>query len=189
MSFLDDLEKLVLGKTLDEELEPIPDHDQIVNRYIQSLRSNYPPRLLGYSQTEGAIPLYEEDRESHIHILGSPGEGKSKFLELLLRQDIDNGYGACLLDPSDDGDTCYKVLKYAIKKGYTKIVLIDPHDISSFGAVPTINPIHYKAPAPAVVGGLMDAIRVLWGQSSFTDTPRIQKYLPAVLTEFTSAAY
>lgn len=138
--------------------------------------SNFPIRELGDGQL-----LSEEDRESHVHCLGSPGEGKSKFLELLLRQDIDNGYGACLLDPSDNGDTCYKVLKYAIKKGHTKIVLIDPHDISVFNVVPTIQPIHYKAPAPAVIGGLMDAIRVLWGQGSFTDTPRIQKYLPAVI--------
>ncbi len=120
-----------------------------------------------------------------MHILGATGEGKSKFLELLLRQNIDNGYGCCLIDPSDNGDTCYKVLKYAIKKGYDKVVLIDPHDIKLSDAdskVPCINPLHYEAPAAVVSGNLMDAIRVLWGQKDAYETPRIQKYLPAVIS-------
>jgi len=141
------------------------------------------------NNADSTILLTEEDRESHIHVLGSPGEGKSKLLELLLRQDIDNGYGACLLDPSDNGDTAYKVLKYAIKKGYEKIILIDPKDIATFGIVPNLNPIHYNAPAAAVTGNLMDSFRVLWGQSSFTDTPRIQKYLPAVIKALHAGGY
>ena len=168
------------------ELTPVPKAAKIIELVKQQALSKHPLRSLGLSD-DGPLVLTEEDRESHIHILGSPGEGKSKFLELLLRQDIDSGYGACLLDPSDNGDTCYKVLKYAIKKGHKKIVLIDPHDIRTFNAVPTIQPIHYKAPAPAVIGGLMDAIRVLWGQGSFTDTPRIQKYLPAVIAALHAA--
>jgi len=152
---------------------------------MQEERSNYPLRELGWGETQ--VLIAEEDLESHIHVLGSPGEGKSKFLELLLRQNIDNGYGCCLLDPSDNGDTAMKVLKYAISKGHKKIVLVDPHDVSSFGFVPVINPIHYSAPAPAVVGNFMDSVRVLWGQSSFTDTPRIQKYLPAVTASLHSS--
>ncbi len=131
--------------------------------------------------SDGEVFLTEEDRESHIHILGAPGEGKSKLLELLIRQDIDNGYGCCLLDPSDNGDTAYKVLKYCIKKGFEKVLLIDPHDLQSFYKVCTINPMHYRAPANVIAGNIMDTIRVLWGTKSFEETPRIQKYLPAIL--------
>jgi len=132
--------------------------------------------------TDGFLDITEQDRESHLHILGSTGEGKSKFLELLLRQDIDNGYAACLLDPSDNGETAMKVLKYACKQGYEKIIYINPADFLRTARIPPLNPLHYKAPAPAVIGSLMDAIRVLWGQANFSDTPRIQKYLPALLT-------
>lgn len=82
-----------------------------------------------------------------------------------------------------------KVLKYAIRKGHKKIVLIDPHDIRNFNTVPTINPIHYNAPVPAVIGGFMDSIRVLWGSSSFSETPRIQKYLPAVIAALHAGGY
>jgi hypothetical protein len=181
---MDIYEKMILGQSLDE-LTRLPSIEETVSKLEQQILSNYPLRVLGIG-TEGEVPISEEDRESHIHVLGSPGEGKSKFLELLLRQDIDSGYGACLIDPSDNGDTCYKVLKYAIRKGYQKIVLIDPHDFRTYG-VPCLNPIHTKAPAPAVVGNLMDAIRVLWGQKEGFETPRINKYLPALLTALHAA--
>lgn len=83
----------------------------------------------------------------------------------------------------------YKVLKYAISKGYKKIALVEPHDVSSFAVVPSINPLHYSAPSPAIVGNFMDSVRVLWGQSSFTDTPRIQKYLPAAIAALHAGGY
>jgi hypothetical protein len=180
-------EKMILGESLDDFLKRVPTVTQTIDDLGQGFLSNYPLRELGWG--EMAVKISEEDRESHIHVLGSPGEGKSKFLELLLRQDIDNGYGACLLDPSDNGDTMYKVLKYAISKGHKKIVLVDPHDVGSFNVVPTIQPIHFQAPCPAVVGNFMDSVRVLWGQSSFTDTPRIQKYLPAVIAALHAGNY
>lgn len=74
----------------------------------------------------------------------------------------------------------YKVLKYAIKKGHKKICIIDPHDIRPFNVVPTINPIHYKAPAEAVSGDLMDTMRVLWAVKDFSQTGIIQDYLPSI---------
>ena len=85
--------------------------------------------------------------------------------------------------PSDNADTAYKVLKYAIKTGYGKLLLIEPSDVMRLGSVPCINPIHYNAPAPAVVGSIMDSCRILWGRGSFADTPRIQKYLPGIPKE------
>jgi hypothetical protein len=180
------IEQLILGKKL-KDIYHVPTAKQTTNRLTQKLLSKHPVRDLGWSENEGPIPLTEEDRESHIHILGSPGEGKSKFLELLLRQDIDNGYGACLLDPSDNGDTCYKILKYAISKGYEKIVLIDPHDVWEYGFVPTINPVHYRAPGEAVAGDLMDVMRVLWNVSDFSKTGIIEDYLPSIFTALHAA--
>ena len=84
--------------------------------------------------------------------------------------------------PSDNGDTAYKVLKYAIEKGYGygKLLLIEPSDIMRLGSVPCINPIHYYVPAPTVVGSVMDSCRILWGHGSFADTPKIEKDLPGI---------
>ncbi len=177
------------GKKL-EDLQP-PTLKDIRNRLDKELSSRFPVRALGQTQ-DGQQFLTEEDRESHIHILGSPGEGKSKFLEHLIRQDIDRGYGACLLDPSDNGDTCYKILKYCAKIGYEKVCLIDPHHRygkyrenpvtkEMEGCVPCINPLHEGAPPSAVIGDMMDTVRTLWGNKDFAETARIQKYLSAVI--------
>ena len=126
--------------------------------------------------------LSEENRAAHVHILGTTREGKSKFLELLIRHDIDNGYGATLLDPTDNGQTAYNILRYCVEKKFTKVCLIDPHDYNF--CVPTLNPLRWKGAGAtdAVVSNIMESIRLLWGQTSFSDTPRIETYLYAILT-------
>lgn len=147
-------------------------------------------RNLGWA-SDGETLLTEEDRESHIHILGAPGEGKSKFLELLIRQDIDRGYGCCLLDPNR-GDTVYSVLRYCIKKGVEKVLLIDPHDSFTRGRICTLNPFgrieyltgqgpRYNTRSSEAVGNTMDTMRILWGDKGAERTARIDKFLPAVL--------
>jgi len=196
----DRLFKKISGKNLSNL--HVPTIKEVHNKALQQLSSHYPLRPLGYTQ-DGLQYFTEEDRESHIHILGSPGEGKSKFLEHLIRQDIDRGYGACLLDPSDNGDTAYKILKYCAKIGFEKVCLIDPHHRYSkkvkdpetgleegFGpVVPCINPLHEGAPASAVIGDMMDTIRTLWGTKDFAETARIQKYLPAVIYTLQNGGY
>jgi len=116
-----------------------------------------------------------------MHVIGSTGEGKSKFLEMLARQNIQAGYGCCFIDPTDRGETYYKILRYAIRKKYPKVCLIDPHDVQAFNIVPTINPIHYKTPVPVVTADIMDAMRILWASKDFSDTPRIERFLSALI--------
>src|SRR5664280_164634 len=113
------------GTRLDKLEHRKPRFEDIQARALKKLSSNFPIRDLGRT-TESRLLLSEEERESHIHILGSPGEGKSKLLELLIRGDIGK-YGCCLLDPSDNGDTAYKILKYCAKIGFEKVCLIDTH--------------------------------------------------------------
>jgi hypothetical protein len=134
------------------------------------------------SDSAGEINITEEDRSNHMHILGTTREGKSKFLEMLLQGDIDGGFGATLLDPSDNGATCYDVLRYCMKKNYHKVCLIDPHDYAT--CIPTINPLKWKGAGAtdAVVANLMESVQVLWGQTGFENTPRIATYLEAIFT-------
>lgn len=186
------MEKLILGESF-ENFSRVQSEEEAYNELVQVFLSSSPLRDIGLT-ADDTLYFAEEDRESHIHVLGATGEGKSKFLELLLRQDIDNGYGATLLDPSDNGDTMYKVLRYAVSKGYPpeKIIIIDPNDalagpesqIPLISALPIIRDKEGKPQrlyAPRVVGDLMNTIRVLWGQGDFTSTPRIGHFLPALL--------
>jgi hypothetical protein len=173
-----DFFKMMHGKTIDELGRELPDATDTVDRAVRQLKSRYPLRLLGKSQ-EGDQYISEEEREANYHILGAPGEGKSKFLEYNIRQDIKLGNGLCLLDPSEFGDTCKKVLRYCALKGIKNVVYIDPATIRK-GKVACIQPLNPKYSKESVEG-VMEAVNNVFGVGRDTETPRIRKYLPAVL--------
>lgn len=52
-------------------------------------------------------------RQRHMHIVGSNGSGKSRFMRTLIQQDIREGRGLCLIDPH--GTQCEDVLKWLAK--------------------------------------------------------------------------
>lgn len=179
----------ITGKRF-EEFTRVPNSQETVQKVLTQQASRYPVREIGWA-SDGETLLTEEDRESHIHILGAPGEGKSKLIELLIRQDIKRGYGCCLLDPNR-GDTVYSVLRYCAKIGHDKVLLIDPQDIYLRDRICTINPfgrIEYPESKPPrynkrpgeAIGDTMDTMRILWGDKGHEGTARINKYLPAVL--------
>jgi hypothetical protein len=142
----------------------------------------HPTRILAYSKKDQLpVLLSEEDRETHIHLLGSTRQGKSRLIQLLMQGDIERGFGCCLLDPSDSGDTAVAVLKHCAEIGFEKVVYINPSDFQDFNAVPVINPFDYDMPAGSNVGNIKNALQILW-QTEMSETPRIEKYLDATLT-------
>ncbi len=155
-----DFFKMMHGKTIDEVGREVPSADDTVDRAIKQLKSRYPLRLLGKSQ-EGDQYISEEEREANYHILGAPGEGKSRFLEYNIRQDIHLGNGLCLLDPSEFGDTCKKILRYCALKGIANVVYIDPATIRH-GKVACIQPLnpHYVKQS---VDGVMETVNSVFG--------------------------
>lgn len=71
------------------------------------------------------IFLKDEARKEHCHIIGGTGTGKSKLMEYMIRQDIRNGKGVCLIDPH--GNLFESILKWAEAYGYGhRLVVIDP---------------------------------------------------------------
>lgn len=124
--------------------------------------------------------LSEEERESHLHILGTTGEGKSKLIEHLIRGDIQQGNGVCFLDPTDRAETAYNVLRYCASIGFEKVVLIDPHLARSHNRVPCIQPFHYKRYKDATVSNLMETMRVLFDMKDMAHFSFIQQYLPTL---------
>ena len=71
--------------------------------------------------------IKRNDRRRHIYSVGKSGVGKSKFLELLIRQDIAYGYGLCVIDPH--GDLISDLLDFIPENRIDDVVLIDPSDI------------------------------------------------------------
>jgi hypothetical protein len=81
------------------------------------------------------------DRRRHIYIVGKSGVGKSKLLELMIRQDIAYGHGLCLMDPH--GDVIEAILDFIPQNRVDDVCLIDPADShypASFNPLANIDP-------------------------------------------------
>ena len=171
-----DFFKLITGKKFDETYR-VSNLDEVVKKQIKKNQSKYPLRLIGKGEKE--VWISEEERSANFHILGAPGEGKSKFIEDQIRKDIDAGNGLCLIDPSEGGDTVQNVLSYCAKIDHKKVILIDPTTISAYGRVPCIAALNPKS-VKSSVQGVMEALNILFDSKS-TSTPRIRRYLTALL--------
>src|SRR5690606_8055416 len=96
----------------------------------------HPTRLLAVRNAdEMPVLLSEEDRDTHMHLLGATRQGKSKLMELLIRGDIERGFGCCLIDPSENGATANAVLRHCAEQGFEKVVLVNPTDFYPYGRV------------------------------------------------------
>ena len=66
------------------------------------------------------------DRRRHMYIVGKTGVGKTKLLELLIRQDIGYGHGLCVIDPH--GDFINDILASVPENRINDVVVVDPAD-------------------------------------------------------------
>jgi anion-transporting ArsA/GET3 family ATPase len=85
--------------------------------------------------------ISRNDRRRHLYIIGKSGVGKTKLLELMIRQDIAQGHGICLIDPH--GDVVDETLEFVPKHRMEDVVIIDPSDINypvSFNPLANIDP-------------------------------------------------
>jgi hypothetical protein len=81
------------------------------------------------------------DRRRHLYIIGKSGVGKTKLLELFIRQDVTYNHGLCLIDPH--GDVVEAILDYVPKDRIEDVCIIDPTDINfpaSFNPLTNVDP-------------------------------------------------
>lgn len=86
-------------------------------------RTNYEAPLESKKYIFG---IKRKDRKRHLYIVGKSGVGKSKLMELLVRQDIAYGHGLCFIDPH--GDVIEEILKFIPEERIDDVILIDPSD-------------------------------------------------------------
>lgn len=73
---------------------------------------------------ETEIFMSPEDRLRHFYIIGQTGTGKTTLLKRMIRQDILNGEGVCMIDPH--GSDIQDVLSYVPKERLEDLVYFDP---------------------------------------------------------------
>ena len=113
--------------------------------------------------------IKETDRTNHFYVIGATGTGKTKFLEYLIRQDIEKGNGFGVIDPHGDLIEDIKgflVLRYEQDDEIIsdRIILIDPAD-PDFTV--TFNPLE-KVPGVPIAeqaNELISAFRKIWSDS------------------------
>jgi len=101
-------------------------------------RTNYVASL---EEKKFIFGIKRVDRRRHLYIIGKSGVGKTKLLELLIRQDVTYNHGLCLIDPH--GDVIDAILDYIPKERIEDVCLIDPSDIdypASFNPLANVDP-------------------------------------------------
>ncbi len=101
-------------------------------------RTNYVASL---EEKKFIFGIKRVDRRRHLYIIGKSGVGKTKLLELMLRQDATYGHGFCLIDPH--GDVIDAMLDYIPKERIGDVCIIDPSDIDfpvSFNPLSNVDP-------------------------------------------------
>ena len=86
-------------------------------------RSNYTAPL---EDKRFIFGIKQTDRRRHVYVIGKSGVGKTKLLELMLRQDILYGRGVILIDPH--GDSIEALLDFIPESRVEDVCLIDPGD-------------------------------------------------------------
>lgn len=86
--------------------------------------------LLGYNNYQGEkreVRIKRDDRRRHFYAIGKSGTGKSTILENMIRQDVQNGEGVCVVDPH--GDLVEAILPYIPRERADDVILFDPGDL------------------------------------------------------------
>ena len=83
--------------------------------------------LLGiniYRNVKTEIRIAPPDRLRHFYVIGQTGTGKTTILKTMIRQDILNGDGVCMIDPH--GSDIQEVLSYIPPERYEDVIYFDP---------------------------------------------------------------
>jgi hypothetical protein len=85
---------------------------------------------LGYNDyrgTKAVIRQADDDRRRHFYIVGQTGTGKSTMMEEMVKQDIKNGRGVCVIDPH--GEFVEHVIECVPKERAEDVIYFDPSDM------------------------------------------------------------
>lgn len=134
--------------------------------------------FIGFDAQGKKIYLTPEDRATHMHIIGSSGSGKTKFMEWMIRGDIKNNQGLCLIDPH--GSLYEDIVKWCAYHHLLEknIILLNP---SSGDHVVGFNPFQRTGEDISVkVDYQITATIRAWGLEDTDETPTLERWLRCI---------
>lgn len=135
--------------------------------------------FIGFDAHGKKLYLTPEQRATHMHVIGSTQSGKSKFLEWIIRGDIKNGEGLCLIDPH--GTLYEEIIRWCAYRNLLdqNIILLNP---SNGDYVKGFNPFRKtQADLSVQINNQIIAILRAWGAENTDQTPSLERWLRCVL--------
>lgn len=136
--------------------------------------------LIGYDAVGRKLRISAKERATHMHIMGSSGSGKSKFLEWLIRGDLTRRQGFCLIDPH--GTLYDAVVSYCAHHVLDRDIML--LNLSAPTGVIAFNPFR-----PWEVGDVsvqvdqrVAATMHAWGAKNTDETPTLARTLRLIYT-------
>jgi hypothetical protein len=86
--------------------------------------------VLGYSDYRGhryIIRMKPADRRRHFYVIGKSGTGKTELMKSMVKQDIEEGRGVCVIDPH--GDFADDALGFVPKERADDVIYFSPADV------------------------------------------------------------
>lgn len=124
--------------------------------------------------------IQRSDRRRHLYTVGKSGSGKSKLLELLIREDLINGHGVGVLDPH--GDLVDEIMRYIPKNRIKDVVLFDPSDTEfpiAFNPLQNVG----EAYKMQVTIGFIDIFKKLFGTNWSSRLEHVLRYVTLALLD------
>lgn len=136
--------------------------------------------MTNYHNSFVKFGIKREDRRRHLYAVGKSGSGKSKFLELLIQEDLRMGRGLGVLDPH--GDLIDNILPYIPKERVNDVIIFDPADIQFPIA---FNPLEHvdEAYKMQVTLGFIDIFKKLFGDGWTDRMEHVLRYTTLALLD------
>lgn len=116
------------------------------------------------------------DRMQHIYILGQTGTGKSTLLYHLMRQDLGQGHGFCLLDPH--GDLAEQIAGFCPETALIWNVA-DPNCPYGYNPLTRVS----EKFRPLIASGLIDTLKKQWADAWGARMEHLLRYALLALLE------
>lgn len=146
------------------------------NYKIVRAPSNVPKKglLMGHNVFRGVTtPVYmkPDDRMRHFYVIGQTGTGKTTILLNMIRQDLQNGHGFCVIDPH--GQLVEDILPHVPRHRADDIIVFDPSDLERPMGLNLLEA-HTPEEAEMVALDAMNMMIKMFNEETFG--PRIQDY-------------
>lgn len=120
-----------------------------------------------FAKTNARLPhrrfgIKNNDRFSHIYVIGRTGAGKSTLLETLALQDIRNSHGLCVIDPH--GDLAERLVQNVPTDRIDDLYYVNVPDMEQPYGYNPLRKVH-SSRIPLAVSGLMEAFKKLWDEA------------------------